>query len=99
MTTSKNVFRLAASAGLLSLAMFGANAQAAIEDVNPHGFADIRQTISKMREMPMKNKDAVITKQEYLEMQGKMFDMGSKDGKMTMPQFKAFMNEFKAFGQ
>ena len=99
MTTSKHAFRLAASAGLLSLAMLGASAQAAIEEVNPHGFADLRQTISTMREMPMKNKDAVITKREYLEMQGRMFDMASKDGKMTMTQFKAFMNEFKTFGQ
>ncbi len=99
MTTTRNAFRLAASAGLLSLAMFGANAQAAIEEVDPHGFSDLRQVIVKMREMPMKNKDATITKQEYLEMQGKMFDMAAKDGKMSMTQFKAFMNEFKTFGQ
>ncbi len=99
MTTSKHAFRLAASAGLLSLAMFGASAHAAIEEVNPHGFPDVQQVIGKMREMPMKNKDAVITKQEYLEMQGKMFDMASKDGKMSMTQFKAFMNEFRTFGQ
>ena len=98
MTTTKHAFRLAASAGLLSLAMFSAGAYAA-GDVDPHGFNDVRQVIVKMREMPMKNKDAVITRQEYLEMQGKMFDMASKDGKMSMPQFKAFMNEFKTFGQ
>ena len=99
MTPSKHAFRLAASAGLLSLAMLGASAQAAIEEVDPHGFSDVKQVIVKMREMPMKNKDAVITKQEYLEMQGKMFDMASRDGKMSMTQFKAFMNEFKTFGQ
>ena len=99
MTTTKHTIRLAASAALLSLAMFGASAQAAIEEVDPHGFSDVRQVIVKMREMPMKNKDAVITKQEYLEMQGKMFDMAAKDGKMSMTQFKAFMNEFKTFGQ
>jgi len=99
MTTTKHAFRLAASAGLLSLAMLGTSAQAAIEEVDPHGFSDVKQVIVKMREMPMKNKDATITKQEYLEMQGKMFDMASKDGKMSMAQFKAFMNEFKTFGQ
>ncbi len=99
MTTTRNAFRLAASAGLLCLAMFGASAQAAIEEVDPHGFSDMRQVIVKMREMPMKNKDATITKQEYLEMQGKRFDMASKDGKMSMTQFNAFMNEFKTFGQ
>ena len=99
MTTSKHAFRLAASAGLLSLAMFGASAQAAIEEVDPHGFSDVKQVIVKMREMPIKNKDATITKQEYLEMQAKMFDMAAKDGKMSMAQFKAFMDEFKTFGR
>ncbi len=99
MTTTKHALRLAASAGLLCIAMFGASARAAIEEVDPHGFSDVRQVIVKMREMPMKNKDAVITRQEYLEMQGKMFDMASRDGKMSMAQFKAFTNEFKTFGQ
>ena len=89
MTTSKHALRLAASAGLLSLAMFGGAAQAAIQEVDPHGFSDVKQMDVKTPEMPIKNKDATISKQQSLE----------KQGKMSMAQFKPFMNEFKSFGQ
>lgn len=98
MNAFKTVSRNVATAGLLSLACFAGNAFA-IGDVDYPNLAEVRTQIAKMREMPMANKDAVVTRAQYLEMQGKLFDAMTKDGKMTMPQFKAFMNEFKTFGQ
>ncbi len=90
--------RLAGVAGILSLALFAGSA-AAIGDVDPHGFDDLKKMIAKMPEMTDQNKDGMISRKEYLEMQGRMFDMASKKGMMTMEQFKAFMMEFRTFGQ
>ena len=100
MITTKNrpFLRLACTGGLLSIALLGGPAQAA-GDVDPHGFNDLRQMIAKMPEMTDKNKDGMISKQEYLDMHAKMFDMASKNGMMTMAAFKAYMAEFKTFGQ
>ena len=97
-TKTQRALRLACTTGLFTLALFGGNAQAA-GDVDPHGFNDLKQLIAKMPEMTDKNKDGMISKQEYLDMQARMFDMASKKGMMTMAEFKAFMTEFKTFGQ
>ena len=92
--------RLAGGAGFLALALLAGSAHAApFGDADPHGFNDIKQMIAKMPEMTDKNKDGMVSRKEYLEMQGKLFDMASKKGMMTMEQFKAFMMEFRTFGQ
>ena len=88
------------AAGLVALALLTGSAGAAsFGDADPHGFNDIKQMIAKMPEMTDKNKDGMISRKEYLEMQGRMFDKASKKGMMTMEEFKAFMAEFKTFGQ
>ena len=98
MTTTR-ALRWACSTVLLSLSLAGASAYAGGGDVDPHGFNDIKPMIAKMPEMTDRNKDGMISRKEYLEMQGKLFDMKAKRGKMTMDEFKAFMSEFKTFGQ
>ena len=90
--------RLACGAGFLALALLAGNAHA-IGDVDPHGFNDVKQMIAKMPEMTDTNRDGMITRKEYLEMQGRLFDMASKKRPMTMDQFKSFMAEFRTFGQ
>ena len=94
----RRILQLACASGLLAFALTGGVAHA-VGDYDPHGFNDIKQMIAKMPEMTDKNKDGMISKKEYLEMQGKMFDMKAKKGMMTMDEFKAFMQEFKTFGQ
>jgi hypothetical protein len=95
---TRRILQLASASSLVCLALFGGHAQAA-GDVDPHGFNDVKQMIAKMPEMTDKNKDGMISKKEYLEMQGKLFDMKAKKGMMTMDEFKSFMMEFKTFGQ
>ncbi len=95
---TRRVFQLACASSLFCLALFGGAAHAA-GDVDPHGFNDLKQMIAKMPEMTDRNKDGMISRKEYLDMQGKMFDMASKKGMMTMDQFKSFMMEFRTFGQ
>ena len=92
------VLKSFAAAGLLGTALCGGSAFA-IGDVDYPNLPQVRAQITKMRDMPAANKDAVVMRAQYLEMQGKLFDTMAKDGKMTMPQFKAFLNEFKTFGQ
>ncbi len=82
---TRRVLQLACASSLYCLALFGGAAHAA-GDVDPHGFNDLKQMIAKMPEMTDKNKDGMISRKEYLEMQGKMFDMASKKGMMTMDQ-------------
>ena len=99
MTTTR-ALRRACTTALLSLTLAGTSASAAnAGDVDPHGFNDIKPMIAKLPEMTDKNKDRMISRKEYLEMQGKLFDMKSKKGMMTMDEFKSFMSEFKTFGQ
>ncbi len=95
---TRRFLQLACASTLISFALLGGTAHA-VGDVDPHGFNDLKQMIAKMPEMTDKNKDGMISKKEYLDMQGKMFDMASKKGMMTMEQFKSFMMEFKTFGQ
>ncbi len=95
---ARRVLQLACAGSLFSFALLGGTAHAA-GDVDPHGFNDLKQMIAKMPEMTDRNKDGMISKKEYLEMQGKMFDMASKKGMMTTDQFKSFMMEFRTFGQ
>lgn len=94
----KQPYRAKVSAGLLCLAALGAATQAAGDQGDPRTSSDVKQVIVKMREMPRKDKDATITKEQYLELQGHMFDMAAPKGAMSMPQFRAFMKEFKSFG-
>ncbi len=94
-----SLFNLACASSLVCLAMLGSAAHAGPAEADPHGFNDLKQMIEKMPEMTDTNKDRMISKKEYLAMQGKMFDMASKKGTMTMDEFKQFMMEFKTFGQ
>ena len=90
--------KLVVTGGLVTFALVGGAARAAGE-ADPHGFNDIKPMIAKMAEMTDKNKDGSVTKEEYLSMQGRLFDTASKKrGKMSMEEFKAFMKEFSVYG-
>jgi hypothetical protein len=87
------LFGLLMTAG--SLASVGAQAQEAMMDKS---FMEMR-TVKMMD----KNKDSMVSKAEFIEMAGKMFDMrakamGLKNGKMNEAQLKDFYKDLYAGG-
>jgi hypothetical protein len=87
------LFGLLLAAG--SLVSVGAQAQEAMMD----------KSFMEMRSVKMmdKNKDSMVSKAEFIEMAGKMFDMrakamGIKNGKMSEAQLKEFYKDLYAGG-
>ena len=96
LTNGRKALCTIATAATLGFALFG-NAYAVGEVDYPDRVEVVRE-MTRMRDTQIK-KDGSITREQFLQMQGKLFDMAAKNGKMTAPQFKAFIEDFKVFGQ